>query len=48
MSGPLIVGFMRDSTGSFTPGFATVTILASVAIVFFALASKPTHPDLTS
>lgn len=48
MSGPLIVGFLRDSTGSFTPGFATVTILASVAVVFFAFAGKPTHPDLRS
>ena len=46
MSGPLIVGILRDSTGSFTPGFALVTGLASVAIVFFAFASKPTHPDL--
>lgn len=48
MSGPLIVGFLRDSTGSFTPGFAIVTGLASVAIVFFAFASKPTHPDLAA
>ncbi len=44
MSGPLIVGIIRDQTGTFTPGFATVTALASVAAVFFAFATPPTHP----
>lgn len=46
MSGPIIVGVLRDVTGTYTLGFTVITIGASLAIGFFALATKPTPPDL--
>lgn len=45
MSGPIIVGVLRDTTGSYTLGFTVITIGASLAIVFFALATKPDLPE---
>ena len=44
MSGPIIVGILRDTTGTYTAGFSVVTIGASLAIGFFLLASRPTPP----
>ncbi|MCP3913001.1 MAG: MFS transporter [Actinomycetia bacterium] len=44
MTGPLLVGYLRDQTDSYTRGFTVVTAMASVAIVFFALASRPPRP----
>jgi len=44
MSGPIIVGLLRDVTGTYTLGFSVVTVGASLAIGFFALASKPSLP----
>ncbi len=46
MSGPIIVGLLRDSTGTYTLGFTVITIGASLALGFFFLATKPTPPDL--
>ena len=46
MSGPIIVGLLRDSSGSYTLGFTVITIGASLAIGFFALATKPRQPRL--
>ena len=45
MSGPIIVGLLRDSTGSYTAGFTVITIGASLAVGFFFLATKPSLPD---
>ncbi|MGI9615745.1 MAG: MFS transporter [Acidimicrobiales bacterium] len=45
MSGPIIVGLLRDSTGSYTAGFTVITIGASLAVGFFFLATKPALPD---
>ncbi len=45
MSGPIVVGILRDSTGSYTAGFTVVTIGASLAIGFFLLASRPPVPQ---
>ncbi len=44
MSGPIIVGWLRDSTGTYTLGFTVITIGASVAVLFFHLATKPSLP----
>ncbi len=44
MSGPIVVGILRDTTGSYTLGFSVVTIGASLAIGFFLLASRPPLP----
>lgn len=43
--GPIVVGVLRDTTGSYRLGFLVITIGASVAAIFFALASRPDHPD---
>ncbi|MCP5029578.1 MAG: MFS transporter [Actinomycetia bacterium] len=45
MTGPLLVGYLRDRTDSYTLGFTVVTAMASVAIIFFALATKPPAPQ---
>ncbi len=45
MSGPIIVGILRDTTGTYTAGFSVVTIGASLAIGFFLLASRPMPPS---
>lgn len=44
MSGPIIVGVLRDATGTYTLGFTVVTIGASLAIGFFLLAGRPAVP----
>jgi MFS family permease len=44
MSGPIIVGWLRDSTGSYTAGFTVITIGASLAVGFFFLATRPSLP----
>ena len=46
MTGPIVVGLLRDSTGSYKLGFTVITIGASMAIGFFALATKPSPPLL--
>ena len=48
MSGPIIVGLLRDSTGSYTAGFTVITIGASLAVGFFFLATKPRPARRTS
>jgi MFS family permease len=45
MSGPIIVGWLRDSTGTYTAGFTVITIGASLAAGFFFLATRPSLPD---
>ncbi|MEM9561542.1 MAG: MFS transporter [Actinomycetota bacterium] len=45
MSGPIVVGVLRDATGTYTLGFGVVTALASLAIGFFLLASRPQVPE---
>ena len=45
MSGPIIVGWLRDSTGTYTLGFTVITIGASMAVLFFFLATKPDLPE---
>ncbi len=45
MAGPLVVGFLRDLTGTYTLGLAVVTAGASLAIGFFLLAGRPELPD---
>ncbi|MGF1599385.1 MAG: MFS transporter [Acidimicrobiales bacterium] len=44
MSGPIIVGMVRDATGSYTIGFTIITVGASLATVFFLLAGRPSLP----
>ena len=44
MSGPIIVGLVRDSTGTYQLGFTVITVGASLAIAFFALATPPALP----
>ena len=44
MSGPIVVGLLRDATGSYTLGFTVITAGASLAIAFFSLASAPRPP----
>jgi MFS family permease len=48
MSGPIIVGVLRDTTGTYTLGFTLITIGASLAIGFFLLASRPALPEPTT
>ncbi len=45
MSGPIVVGVLRDATGTYTLGFGVVTALASLAIGFFLLAGRPQVPE---
>ena len=44
-SGPIVVGVLRDQTGGYTTGFTTITIVASLAVVMFALATRPNLPQ---
>lgn len=48
MSGPLVVGVLRDMTGSYTAGFTVVTVGASMAAGFFLLSTRPRHPSQMS
>lgn len=45
MGGPIIVGVLRDATGTYTLGLTVVTIGASLAAGFFLLATPPRHPS---
>ena len=45
VSGPVVVGAVRDLTGSYTAGFSVVTVGASLAIGFFILAGRPRLPE---
>lgn len=45
MSGPIIVGVLRDATGTYTLGLTVVTVGASLAVGFFLLATRPLHPS---
>ena len=47
-SGPIIVGSLADSTGSYKAGFTIVAMLAALGTVFFILASPPPPPDRSS
>jgi MFS family permease len=44
ITGPILVGFTRDRTDSYVTGFTIITVMASAAIIFFALATKPPAP----
>ena len=45
IGGPLLAGWLDDSTGSYRIGFAVVAIMASLGMVFFALAKPPAPPS---
>jgi sugar phosphate permease len=42
--GPLLAGWMDDTTGSYRAGFIVVAVLASLGMLFFALAGPPRPP----
>ena len=44
IGGPLLAGWMDDTTGSYRSGFVVVALLASLGVVFFALATPPPAP----
>jgi sugar phosphate permease len=44
IGGPLLAGWLDDTTGSYRSGFAVVAIMASLGMVFFALATPPAAP----
>lgn len=44
MGGPLLAGWMDDTTGSYRAGFIVVAVLASLGVVFFGLAGPPEPP----
>jgi sugar phosphate permease len=44
IGGPLLAGWMDDTTGSYQAGFVVVAALASLGVVFFALATPPRPP----
>ena len=44
ISGPLLAGWLDDTTGSYRIGFVVVAALASMGMVFFALAAPPDPP----
>jgi MFS family permease len=47
IGGPLLAGWMDDTTGSYRAGFVVVAVLASMGMVFFVLASPPGPPAPT-
>lgn len=46
IGGPLLAGWLDDSTGSYRIGFAVVAVMASLGMAFFALATPPAAPPL--
>ncbi|MGD9754591.1 MAG: MFS transporter, partial [Acidimicrobiia bacterium] len=46
IGGPLLAGFLDDATGSYRIGFIVVAAMASLGMVFFALATPPQAPAL--
>ena len=44
IGGPLLAGWLDDTTGSYRIGFAVVAVMASLGMVFFALATPPRPP----
>lgn len=44
IGGPLLAGWLDDTTGSYRVGFAVVAVMASLGMVFFALAKPPRPP----
>jgi len=44
IGGPLLAGWLDDTTGSYRIGFAVVAVLASLGMAFFALATPPGPP----
>ena len=43
--GPIFAGWMADHTGSYTAGFAVLSVAALFGSVFFVLAKKPMLPE---
>jgi len=44
IGGPMLAGWLDDTTGSYRIGFAVVAVLASLGMAFFALATPPAPP----
>ncbi len=44
IGGPLLAGWLDDTTGSYRIGFIVVALMASMGMVFFALATPPKPP----
>lgn len=44
IGGPLLAGWLDDVTGSYRIGFIVVAVMASLGMVFFALATPPRPP----
>lgn len=44
VGGPLVAGFLADLTDGFTIGFVVLAIVASFAVLFFALSRRPIKP----
>jgi MFS family permease len=47
IGGPLLAGWMADTTGSYRAGFIVVAVLASLGVVFFLLATPPDPPSVS-
>lgn len=44
IGGPLLAGWLDDTTGSYRAGFIVVAVMASLGMAFFALATPPGPP----
>jgi MFS family permease len=44
IGGPLLAGWLDDTTGSYRAGFVVVAVMASAGVAFFALATPPRAP----
>jgi MFS family permease len=47
ISGPLIAGYLADTTGSYRDGFTILAVMAGAGSIFFILATKPPRPRVT-
>jgi len=45
ITGPLLAGFMRDQTDTYTAGFTVLAIAAGLGSIFFYLATPPAPPE---
>ena len=46
--GPLVAGFLKDQTGSYTIAFSILAIGAGIGSIFFSLATPPPQPTAES
>jgi sugar phosphate permease len=48
VGGPMIAGFLADTTGNYRAGFTVLALLAGLGSVFFLAAKKPVRPTASS